>query len=300
MNKNFIDFLNGAGIAFEENKPASEFTSFRIGGSCFAVYPKNAGELINTVNQLKSENIRYAVIGAGSNVLFSDNGYNGVVLLTKYIDEDTVIDGCVIKASCGTILYNVCKTACENSLSGAEFAYGIPGSVGGAVFMNAGAYGGEIKDICTSVTAYSPTENVIKFYTNDECEFGYRRSRFSDGSDEIILSAEFTLSYGEKEKIAELMKDVLQRRKDKQPLNYPSAGSVFKRYPGRYTGQMIEAAGLKGYTVGGAQVSEKHAGFIVNIGGAKAEDVRELVTYIKSVIREREGVELECELRFID
>ena len=166
--------------------------------------------------------------------------------------------------------------------------------------MNAGAYGGEIKDICISVTAYSPSDNEIKVYNNEQCAFGYRQSRFSEDNDEIIISAEFELKKGVKKEIKAQMSEILQKRKDKQPLNYPSAGSVFKRYPGRYTGQMIEAAGLKGYSVGGAQVSEKHAGFIINKGGATAKDVLDLIGHIKTVIKERENAELVCELRYIN
>ncbi len=297
--KAFVDFLRENKINFDTEKPASEFTSFRIGGDCFVVYPESVEKLIMTIRVLKEIPLRFIVIGAGSNVLFSDEGYNGVIILTKYLNKAPEIDGNVIKAYCGASLFELCKTAENLSLTGAEFAYGIPGSVGGAVFMNAGAYGGEIKDICRSVTVYSVNDDSIRTYGNDECRFGYRHSRFSEHTDEIVLFAEFELQPGVKEEISAKMAEILQKRKDKQPLNYPSAGSVFKRYPGRYTGQMIEAAGLKGYTVGGAQVSEKHAGFIINKGKATASDVVSLIKYIKDVIMQKEGVELECELRII-
>ena len=300
MNSSFTDFLTGSGIGYIENKPASEFTTFRIGGGCFAIYPKDCDQLVKTVEKAREYGVRYVVIGAGSNVLFSDGGFDGAVILTKYIDKTPEINGNIIKAYCGTPLFTLCKSALDKSLTGAEFAYGIPGSVGGAVFMNAGAYGGEIKDICISVTAYSPSDNEIKVYNNEQCAFGYRQSRFSEDNDEIIISAEFELKKGVKKEIKAQMSEILQKRKDKQPLNYPSAGSVFKRYPGRYTGQMIEAAGLKGYSVGGAQVSEKHAGFIINKGGATAKDVLDLIGHIKTVIKERENAELVCELRYIN
>ena len=300
MNGSFIEFLNENGIKYIENKSASEFTTFKIGGGCFAVYTEDCDQLVKTVDSARKYGVRYVVIGAGSNVLFSDEGFAGAVILTKYIDKAPEVNGNIIKAYCGTPLFTLCKTALEKSLTGAEFAYGIPGSVGGAVFMNAGAYDGEIKDICISVTAYSPSDNAVKVYNNEQCDFGYRQSRFSEDNDEIILSAEFEFKKGVKKEIKAQMTEILQKRKDKQPLNYPSAGSVFKRYPGRYTGQMIEAAGLKGYTVGGAQVSEKHAGFIINKGGATADDVMRLIRYIKSVIKEKEHVDLECEARFID
>ena len=300
MKADYIEFLIQNHISYEDGKPASDFTSFKIGGPCLAVYPDGYGKFISAVNGACERGVKYVVIGAGSNVIFPDEGYDGAVILTKYVNDEPAVYGEKIVASCGTPLFTLCKAALENSLTGLEFAYGIPGTVGGAVFMNAGAYGGEIKDLCTYVKAFSPSTGKIVEYGNEQCRFGYRESRFSNGSDEIILSAEFELSKGDKEVIKEEMARILQKRKDKQPLNYPSAGSVFKRYPGRYTGQMIEAAGLKGYSVGGAQVSEKHAGFIVNIGGATAEDVKRLIRYIKDVIMEKEQAELECEVRFID
>lgn len=292
------EFLNENNIKFIENKKASEFTTFRIGGECFAVYPKTERELIRTAEFCKENRIRYMILGCGSNVLFSDNGYNGAVIMTQALNNVEVKGG-IITAWCGAALISVCKAALDNGLSGVEFAYGIPGSVGGAVFMNAGAYGGEIKDVVTRVRAYSVSQDKIIELTNEECKFGYRESVFSNGG-YIILSAEMMLNKADKSEIKALMDDLLGRRKDKQPLNYPSAGSTFKRYPGRYTGQMIEAAGLKGYTIGGAQVSEKHAGFVINKGGATAKDVTQLIEYIRKVIKEREGVDIETEVRVIE
>lgn len=290
-------FLNENQISYIEEKPAREFTTFKIGGECFVITPDEADKLVTTVRYLKNNGIRYIVIGSGSNVLFSDDGFDGAVVLTGSV-KGLRCKKNVIEAYCGTPISAFCKKAYQNSLSGAEFAYGIPGSVGGAVFMNAGAYDGEIKDILSKVKVYSPEKDEIIEYSNGECDFAYRHSRFSD-SGEIILSAEFVLEKKDAAEIKAKMDDLINRRKTKQPLNYPSAGSVFKRYPGRYTGQMIESAGLKGYTVGGAQVSEKHAGFIINRGGATAADVCELVDQIKSVIKEREGIDIECELRII-
>ena len=291
------NYLIDKNITFTADKNASEFTSFRIGGSCFAVYPANESELISTAGFCKDNGIRFIVIGCGSNVLFSDKGYEGAVIMTQSINSVTVKDE-TVTAGCGAPLISVCKAALKNSLSGVEFAYGIPGSVGGAVFMNAGAYGGEMKDVVKSVRAYSVSDGNIIELSTEECDFGYRSSVFSCGG-YIILSAEMKLKKADKYEIKAVMDDLLGRRKSKQPLNYPSAGSAFKRYPGRYTGQMIEAAGLKGYTVGGAQVSEKHAGFIINKGGATAADVIKLIDYIKQIIKEREGVEIETEIRVI-
>ncbi|MBQ7699104.1 MAG: UDP-N-acetylmuramate dehydrogenase [Clostridia bacterium] len=291
-------FLSDNNVYYNENKKASEFTTFRIGGECFAVYPKDEAELIKTVSFCKEFGIKYIVLGCGSNVLFSDKGYNGAVIMTQSLNAVEVNDG-VIKAGCGATLISVCKAALDNGLSGIEFAYGIPGSVGGAVFMNAGAYGGEMKDIVIKVKAYSASDGKIVEFNTEKCGFGYRESVFSGGG-YIILSAEMKLTRVEKTEIKAVMDDLLGRRKSKQPLNYPSAGSVFKRYPGRYTGQMIEEAGLKGYTIGGAQVSEKHAGFIINVGGATADDVIKLIDHIKEVIKDREGIDIETEVRVIE
>lgn len=292
------EYLINNEIEYNENKKASEFTSFKIGGECFAIYPKNEKELLCTAEFCRDANISYSVLGCGSNVLISDRGCKGAVILTQKLNGVNCNDN-VISANCGAQLATVCKTAYKNGLTGLEFAYGIPGSVGGAVFMNAGAYGGETKDVITKVRAYSKTGRKIVELSNAECDFGYRHSVF-ESSDYIILSAEYTLKPADKSEIKALMDDYIDRRKSKQPLNYPSAGSVFKRYPGRYTGQMIEQAGLKGYTVGGAQVSEKHAGFIINRGGATAKDVIDLIEHIKSVVKEREGVEIETEIRVMD
>ena len=285
-------------ITFAENKKASEFTSFHIGGECFTVYPKTEEELISAALICLECDVRYTVLGCCSNVLISDNGYNGALILTQYING-VEVNGNTVSAECGATLISVCKAALNNSLSGFEFAYGIPGSVGGAVFMNAGAYNGEMKDVIKSVRAYSVKDCKIIKFDNKECDFGYRHSLFAD-TNYIVLSASAELKAADKDEIRATMDDLLGRRKSKQPLNYPSAGSAFKRYPGRYTGQMIEQAGLKGYTVGGAQVSEKHAGFIINIGGATAQDVKELVGYIQKVIKEREGVDIEPEIRVIE
>ncbi len=291
------DYLNENGIPYDDNKYAKDFTTFKIGGRCFAVYPGDADGLVSTVRFCRENGVRYTVIGCGSNVLFSDNGFDGVVIITTGI-KSVKREGNVIKADCGAALHTVCKAAYNGSLTGLEFAYGIPGSIGGAVFMNAGAYGGEMKDVISKVTAYSVRDGKTIEFDNASCGFGYRNSVFTSG-DHIVLSAEISLEKGDKDEIKAKMDDLLGRRKSKQPLNYPSAGSAFKRYPGRYTGQMIEEAGLKGYTVGGAQVSEKHAGFIINKGGATADDVMKLIGYIKEVIRKREGVEIEPEIRVI-
>ena len=296
--RKLTEFLDENKIQYVKEKNASEFTTFKIGGKCFAVYPENEDEFISVISFCEDNGVKYIVIGCGSNVLFSDEGYNGAVIMTQKLSKISVTDK-IITAECGAQLAAVCKSAYKNGLAGLEFAYGIPGSVGGAVFMNAGAYSGEIKDVTVKVRVYSTREKRIMKFDNETCGFGYRTSAFQTG-EYIILSAEFELTEADKVEIKARMDDFIGRRKSKQPLNYPSAGSAFKRYPGRYTGQMIEEAGLKGYTVGGAQVSEKHAGFIINKGGATADDVIKLIEHIKSVIKEREGIEIETEVRKID
>ena len=284
-------------IKYAENKKASEFTTFRIGGDCFVIYPENENELITVISECCDKDIKYVLIGCGSNVLFPDNGYDGAVIMTQKLSYFS-IDGDIITAGCGTQLSAVCKAALNASLQGLEFAYGIPGSLGGAVFMNAGAYGGEMRDVIKNVRAYSVAERCIRSFPCDECDFGYRHSLFSSG-DYVILSADIILKHGEYDEIRTVMDDLINRRKTKQPLNYPSAGSAFKRYPGRYTGQMIEEAGLKGFHIGGAEVSEKHAGFIINKGNATCCDVLSLMDHIICKIREREGITIEPEIRII-
>jgi UDP-N-acetylmuramate dehydrogenase len=239
----------------------------------------------------------YIVVGNGSNILFEDAGYRGCVIFTEKMNS-VAIDGNRITAGAGmsfTALASKAKTA---SLTGLEFAYGIPGSVGGAVVMNAGAYGVQVSDVLESCEVFD-TEKC-EFYTlkKDEMELSYRHSILSENKNLICICATFTLKEGKKDEIDAVMRDLMQRRISKQPLEYPSAGSVFKRpAPDLFVGKMIEDSGLKGYTVGGAQVSEKHAGFIINIGNATAKDVLDLVEHIQSVIRANYGVEIECEIR---
>ena len=295
--KDLTEFLDINGIPHAARR-ASDITTFKVGGPCTVVYPGSERELISVVDECVDSGIKFVVLGCGSNVLFRDSGYDGAVILTQSLNPVRV-EADTVYAGCGAPLHTICRAAYDAGLSGAEFAYGIPGSLGGAVFMNAGAYGGEMKDIVSSVTAYSVADRRTVTLSCEECGFGYRHSVFEDNGF-IVLSASLRLSRGDKTEIRALMDDLINRRKTKQPLNYPSAGSTFKRYPGRYTGQMIEEAGLKGFTVGGAQVSEKHAGFVINKGGATAEDILNLIDRVKAVIKEREGIDIECEIRVID
>ncbi len=286
------------GIECEGSLPLSSKSSFRIGGKAdLAVFPKNGGELEYTVACLKEAELPYIVVGNGSNILFEDEGYRGAVIFTERMNE-IKIDGNKLCAGAGASFTAMAVAAKNASLTGLEFAYGIPGSCGGAVVMNAGAYGGEVAQVIESCEIFDAEKCEFFTLRKDEMDLSYRHSILSDNKDLICISAGFTLKEGKKEEIDAVMRDLMQRRMSKQPLEYPSAGSVFKRpAPDLFVGKMIEDSGLKGYTVGGAQVSEKHAGFIINIGSATAKNVLDLVEHIKSVIGKNYGVELECEIR---
>lgn len=286
-------------IAGETNVRLSEpmklHTTFKIGGNADIFITPNLKDFPEVVRFLSKEQIPFQVIGNGSNLLVSDYGVDGAIIATRGWD-DISIEGDVVRAQAGAMLSRVANTALEHGLSGMEFAAGIPGSFGGAVFMNAGAYGGEMKDIITSVTVYHNRE--VKEISGSECRFGYRSSVFQQDA-YTILSATMKLQKGDGAKIAATMKDLAGRRQDKQPLDMPSAGSVFKRPEGHYAGALIEQAGLKGFQIGGAAVSEKHSGFIVNCGGATAQDVLNVIAAVKEKVSEMSGVELQEEIRMI-
>ena len=286
-------------LTYKEQFPLSSVSSFHIGGPAeYGIYPKTKDELASLCALCRSISVPFIVVGNVSNVVFDDSGYEGAVIFTCDINR-IKINGEFIDADCGVRLSMLCTASAESSLGGMEFAFGIPGSVGGAVFMNAGAYGGEFKDVVTEVTYYDVEADEFLTCNNDECRFGYRNSMFQDGN-KIVLSVKLKLKTSDKASVIGQMQDYLQRRKDKQPLNSPSAGSVFKRPEGYFAGKLIEDSSLKGYTVGGAQVSEKHAGFIINIGNATASDVKLLISHIQSTVKNKFGVELECEIRFIN
>jgi len=298
-----IDILNKindiSGLKIRENEPMSLHTSFKIGGTSdvFAV-PESKDALKCLIKRAKEEQIPVTVIGAGSNLLVSDKGIRGITIkiatgLTKaYVKDD------FIYADSGVSLAKIASLALKNSLTGFEFASGIPGTLGGAVYMNAGAYGGEMKDVVVK-SEYLDEKANIKTIIGDSHEFGYRSSFFHSKDDLVILSSEIKLQKGDKKEIEEKMADLNQRRKDKQPLNFPSAGSAFKRPEGYFAAKLIEDAGLKGKSVGGAQVSEKHSGFIINTGSATAEDVLGLLRLVKETVFEKFGVILTPEIKFI-
>ena len=286
---------NGGRIVVRENESLSSHTSFRIGGPAdLYLSPTDEKDLVALLGMVKETESRVFFLGNGTNLLFSDEGYRGAVISLGEI-RDIKVDENTITAGAGAPLITVCKAARDASLTGMEFAYGIPGSVGGAVYMNAGAYGGETADILCDSRYIDTDDLTVRSLTLPEHNFGYRDSVYKH-KNRVILSARFSLSHGDKDDITAQMNDIMERRVTKQPLDKPSAGSVFKRPEGHFVGQMIEESGLKGYSVGGAQVSEKHAGFIVNKGGATASDVCALVEYIKGVILENYGVSLECEI----
>ncbi len=291
-----ISALSEKGIAYFENEPMSRHTTFRIGGPAkLYIVPESIESFADAVMIVKDAGVRYFMIGKGSNVLFADEGYEGAVISTEKLNRVTVT-GNEIYCECGASFTAVSHTARDNSLTGLEFANGIPGSVGGAVYMNAGAYGGEVSQVLKESTYFDTDSCKIVTIPLDEHDYGYRTSVYVKNKSWVILSAVFSLETGNAADIKAVMDDYMLRRKTKQPLEYPSAGSVFKRCQGHFTGQMIEEQGLKGYSVGGAQISEKHAGFIINKGGATASDVLELISFIQKKINKAYGLDLECEV----
>lgn len=291
-------FLTDNKISFRENEILARHTTFKIGGAAdLWVMPEAAESVAKICIFCKENNIPLTVIGKGSNLLVSDNGIEGVVLALSELNKIEKLNATTIRAGAGAALTNLCNFALNESLSGLEFAFGIPGSVGGAVYMNAGAYGGEMSNCIISATVLTK-EGEIKTIPIKDMALGYRTSRFkTDGF--IILSADFALSHANDTDIKAAMDDFMMRRRDKQPLEYPSAGSTFKRPEGHFAGALIENAGLKGLSVGGAQVSVKHAGFLINKNGATCRDVLDLIKSVQNKVFERYEVKLEPEVIFI-
>lgn len=278
------------------NEPMKNHTTFKIGGPADVfMVAKNYTALKNAITLCNKNEMPFHVIGAGSNLLVADKGVRGVVI--KYSSNSALCSGNIITAYAGISLAALSKFALSNSLSGLEFASGIPGLLGGAVYMNAGAYGGEMKDIVTE-TQYLDKNGELHVMTGDQHLFGYRHSAYSSG-DKFIVLAKLNLSFCDKKQISAAMSELLKKRNEKQPLNYPSAGSTFKRPEGYFAAKLIDDAGLKGFTVGGARVSEKHSGFVINTGGATASDVLSLVDHIKNTVLSKFNVELNCEIKMI-
>ncbi len=296
IENKFCTCLGSDNVKLQE--PMSRHTTFRIGGPAdFYLCPHSTKEVQEIVEICKEENLPYFVLGNGSNLLVSDKGYRGVVIqLWKNFSDITVKD-CCIQAKAGALLSKVAAEALEAGLTGMEFASGIPGTIGGAAFMNAGAYGGEMKDIIKSVKVLD-TQGEVRVLPKEELKMGYRTSIVKEKG-YTVLSVELELSKGNREEIRNTMEDLKERRTSKQPLEMPSAGSTFKRPEGYFAGKLIMDSGLRGFSVGGAQVSEKHCGFVVNKGGATAMDVLNLIREVQRRVKEQFGVELETEVRFL-
>lgn len=285
--------------AVSVNEPMSKHTTFRIGGPAeLMIEPGSPRHLLAAVRQLKKFGIPYFVMGNGSNLLVGDKGIKGAVIKISNSMSECEVAGCVITAQSGIKLSRIANTALNNSLSGLEFASGIPGTLGGAVFMNAGAYGEEMKDIISEVTYIDTEKEEIDTIPGTECKFGYRKSIFSE-LNSIVTSAKLSLVEAKAEDIKSKMNELTKRRCEKQPLDKPSAGSTFKRPEGYFAGALIQDSGLKGCRVGGAEVSQKHSGFIINADKATAEDVRNLIKKVQDEVYFKFGVKMEPEVRFV-
>lgn len=296
----FIKLLEKSNIKYIENEPMKNHTSFKTGGAAAVfVTPENENELSKVLEMSHSLNIKPFVFGNGSNLLISDEGIRNrpVVHIGKGFDYIKDVNETTVEVGAGTNLSVLCKYALSKELTGLEFAYGIPGSCGGAAVMNAGAYGGEMKDVMISCN-HIDSEGKKGSFSGAELDLSYRHSVYSD-SDYVITSIVLKLEKGDRTEIEAKMHDLIGKRKDKQPLDYPSAGSVFKRPEGYFAGALIEQSGLKGKRIGGAMVSEKHAGFIINYDNATTSDVLELIKFCQNTVKKKFGVELETEIKMI-
>ena len=286
------------GAVVLKNEPMKNHTSFRIGGPCDIMIKINCEALLcELIKQCRENDIKYYVVGRGSNILVCDEGLQGVVLLIGSDFGSVRVDGEYIECNAGASLAAVCAVALENELTGLEFAYGIPGSVGGAIFMNAGAYGGEMKDVLTTVR-YLAAEGEVREVPAAELDLRYRHSIFEENSG-CILSAQFHLQPGNAADIRAKMDELMAKRVEKQPLDKPSAGSTFKRPAGAFAAALIDQCGLRGYRHGGAAVSDKHCGFVVNLGGATCADVLALCDEVRAIVKEKTGYDLEKEIRVV-
>ena len=280
------------------DEPMRNHTTFKIGGPVdVMIIVEDENELIDAVKICRDNNIEFLIMGNGSNLLIKDGGIRGLVLKVNEGFNQVQVDGNKIYCQAGALLSTVSKTALKHSLKGSEFTSGIPGTIGGAITMNAGAYGGEMKDIISKVRVINSNNEIIE-YTNEEMNFRYRNSRVADDN-LIVLGVEISLEQGKYDEINEVMKDLTYKRTSKQPLEFPSGGSTFKRPEGYFAGKLIQDAGLKGLRRGGAQVSEKHSGFVINVDGADCKDVLELISVIQKVVRDKFDVELEREIKLL-
>ena len=295
FKNNLMEKLPNVEIRFDE--PMSRHTSFRIGGpAAVMAFPKSAEELSLILKVSALLDIKPAILGAGTNVLAPDDGIDGLVVCLKdCMGGMEQLDETTIRVAAGVTMTRAAMFAANLGLSGMEFAHGIPGTVGGGVYMNAGAYGGEIKDICVAVDVMDMEGNITR-RSGADMKFAYRHS-FLEDEGGIVLSAEFKLNPASTEEVKATMRELQNKRSASQPLDLPSAGSAFKRPVGGFAAALIDQAGLKGYTVGGAAISTKHAGFAVNVGGATADDVRNLLSQVSDIVFEKSGIRLEPEVR---
>lgn len=281
-----------------EAEPMSRHTTFRIGGPAeLFVVPETVDEIAKIIAVCREEAAPYFVLGNGSNLLVSDKGYRGVVVQLYRSFGQITLEGNEIHAQAGALLSGIAAVARDASLTGFEFAGGIPGTLGGAVVMNAGAYGGEMKDVLKEVTVLTPEGEILTLQA-DQLQMGYRTSVIKEAG-YIVLEAVISLEKGDQEAIRSRMQELAGMRSSKQPLSYPSAGSTFKRPEGYFAGKLIMDSGLRGYQVGGAQVSEKHCGFVINTGNATAKDVTTLMSDVQRIVMEKFGVKLEPEVKFL-
>lgn len=288
-------------LLLKTQQALSQYTSFRIGGACpLMAFPKNQEELLCCLRLAKEHEVPVFLLGNGSNLLVSDQGYSAFFIQTKQFQQMELSPehSHKITVSAGYSLASLAKYAAEQSLTGLEFAHGIPGTLGGAIVMNAGAYGGDMSQVVESVSSYHLASGEIRHRSKEDLEFSYRHSLFSQG-EEVVFTAELSLTPGNQTEILKKMEDYALQRKDKQPLNFPSAGSTFKRPPGFFAAALIDQCGLKGYQVGMAQISTKHAGFLVNRGGASFQDVLAVIAHVQETVQQQEGVSLELEVQVL-
>ena len=294
--KNIEEIVQNSEVLY--NEPLRKYSFTKTGGNAeVLVKLTNEQDLQNVIKYSNENNIELTILGNGSNVLISDNGIAGIVAITSDMNKIELLDGDVISCYAGLTLKELTDFCIENSLTNLEFSCGIPGSVGGAIFRNAGAYGGEMKEVVQKVEVFTKAGEK-KIYTNEQMEFSYRHSVIQE-TKEIISRVYFQMKKGNKEEIISKVEELNKMRSDKQALEYPSCGSVFKRPEGYFAGKLIQDAGLQGLTVGGAQVSKKHAGFMVNIDSATCEDYKNLIKEVQKKVLEDSGVELECEVKIL-
>lgn len=298
--QDIIEYITKDNIGkYEENVSMAKYTTYKVGGNAkLVVYPKNRDKLILLLKKLRENNIKYKILGNGSNTLFSDNEYQGVIIKLDNFNEIKYLRN-TVKAEAGVNLMKLSYQTIRRGFAGLEFATGIPATIGGAIYMNAGAYKSDMGYVTKSVEVLTPNLEVITM-TNKELDFHYRSSFFQKNKDFICLEATIQLRKNDKDLLLEIVEDRKKRRLESQPLEYPSAGSVFRNPKDLFAGKLIEDLGLKGYSIGGAKVSEKHANFIINYNNATGKDIKDLIDLIKYKVKEKYDIDLKCEQEFVN